>query len=158
MKKEKDIKLITYKAFMRVMKENGLCQTVSDSFKHIRVHKSAPTLLNYVTDLTVNDGPSHGMIPQAPPKYQKIIETINLILYNVLEKHGVNQHLIAKCGQEIFEIVCYTLYGNDYSEEKKKMEKEFPHHEVNIDLSNYSEEQKNEILEYIMRMRNAARH
>lgn len=125
------------KAFIRVVKNHNLYNVFVSSFKRLRGQKIGErnpfgefndfhTLMSKVENV-VNSGKSsfmghHGVNSD----YDKIGAMINHLLHFFLENGGVDGRRLGMYGQEIFDITCYSLYGDKYLDEMDKLNHSAP--------------------------------
>ena len=125
------------RAFIRVVKNHNLYNVFVSSFKRLRGQRMGArnpfgefndfhTLMTQVENL-VNGGKSSFMGHHAVNSdYDKIGAMINHLLHFFLEKGGVEGRRLGMYGQEIFDIACYSLYGDKYLDEMDKMNHSAP--------------------------------
>ena len=125
------------KAFIRVVKNHNLYNVFVSSFKRLRGQRIGErnpfgefndfhTLMSKVENV-VNSGKSsfmghHGVNSD----YDKIGAMINHLLHFFLENGGVDGRRLGMYGQEIFDITCYSLYGDKYLDEMDKLNHSAP--------------------------------
>lgn len=134
---DKQMRNVVGRAFIRVVKNHNLYNVFVSSFKRLRSQRIGDknpfgdfsdfhTLMTQVEKL-VNGGNSsfmgHHMINN---DYDKIGAMINHLLHFFLEKGGVDGRRLGMYGQEIFDIACYSLYGDKYLDEMDTMNHSAP--------------------------------
>ena len=134
---DKQMRNVVGRAFIRVVKNHNLYNVFVSSFKRLRGQRMGDrnpfgdfsdfhTLMTQVEKL-VNGGNSsfmgHHMINN---DYDKIGAMINHLLHFFLEKGGVDGRRLGMYGQEIFDIACYSLYGDKYLDEMDTMNHSAP--------------------------------
>lgn len=131
-------------SFLRVIKTYHHYETFKKAFKQFNPYgrdpldgmdRHAPTsntmhdqskfgrLMSRITDVAMKDL-THA--PQRGDKYNEITMIINALLRHTLEKNGVPMQQLGLLGQEIFDMTCYQIYGEEYLNEMDSLNEGAP--------------------------------
>lgn len=117
---DKKIKNVVGKSFIRVIKNHDLYNlfiTSCNSQKKDSPFNNFTTfqeLMDQVEEYTINN---KDKFFRENDKYGYITTMINHMLHFFLEIKGISPHLLGLYGKEIFDLSCYTLYGDEYKDE-----------------------------------------
>lgn len=139
-KEANDIKTAVGKSFIRVMKNHNLYGVFISSFNKMQRdtrNRSNPfgyfdsfeTLMNRIDKFTNEhlDEELHSRLMSSGNKdYDKITSMINHMLHFFLENNGVDVRKLGMFGQEIFDMSCYSLFGDNYVKQMDKVNKDAP--------------------------------
>jgi hypothetical protein len=126
-----DTKTIVGRSFIRVVKNHQyyhIFKSRFDNMAKLRKGERSPfspyedfdTLMAKIEEFTVAQN-SH-----PKDKYEHITMMINHMLHFFLEQGGVDPRRLGMYGQEIFDIACYALFGDEYLKDMDKMNHSAP--------------------------------
>lgn len=129
--KNNEVKFVVGRSFIRVVKNHHFYHIFKSRFdKMANRDKSERTpfgryddfdsLMTKIEEFTLSQN-SH---PR--DKYEHITMMINHMLHFFLEQGGVDARRLGMYGQEIFDIACYALFGDDYIKDMDSMNHSAP--------------------------------
>lgn len=142
MRNNREKHFIVCKCFLRVIKNHNLFPQFKQSFKTFRIPsdyerkfekgdlKKTMDFINYVAE---NDYQRHRRNPN--DKYEQVTFIINTMLRLFVENFQTKNKLdIGMLGQEIFDLACYNIYGEEFLDDMEKMNQGMPQPKNNQDL------------------------
>ena len=133
-KVEKEMKDFVGQYFLRACKNHDLYKVFKDSFHKVRKSSGDRNpfgridnffeMLNGMSNFTINEMSRHH---NENDNYQKVTMMINHMLHFFLEKGGVDPRRLGEIGQEIFDLSCYGLYGDQYLIDMENMKQQEQH-------------------------------
>ena len=136
-KSTKEMKDFVGQYFLRACKNHDLYKVFKESFHRVRASRGDRNpfgqfnnyreMLVCMSNFTNNESSRHH---SSEDNYQKVTMMINHMLHFFLEKGGVDPRRLGAIGQEIFDLSCYGLYGDQYLIDMENMhnkQEEEPH-------------------------------
>ena len=119
--------------FVRVCKNHKIYGVFRKSFYNVMrsrsdrnpfgEFKNIHEMLDKVSDFTEKEYEHHR---RTNDKYEKVTMMINHMIHFFLEKGGVNPRRLGAIGQEVFDLSCYGLFGNEFIEDMERMNQTNP--------------------------------
>lgn len=139
--------------FIRVCKNHKIYDVFKKSFYNLMrsgndrnpfgQFRNINEMLNKVSDFTEKEYEHH---KRTNDKYEKVTMMINHMIHFFLENGGVHPKRLGMLGQEIFDMSCYGMYGEDFLDDMERMQKTHPKVSSNKEawlLSEFMRVQKN---------------
>ena len=144
MRNRREKHFIVCKCFLRVIKNHHLFPQFKQSFKSFRIPSDYSNrfekgnlivTMDFINHVAENDYRHHRRDPN--DKYENITFIINTLLRFFVEKmikDTKNRIDIGMLGQEIFDLACYNIYGEEFLDDMEKMNQGMPQPKSNKDL------------------------
>lgn len=134
-----DTKTIVGRSFIRVVKNHQYYHVFKarfDSMAKQRKGDRSPfspfddfdTLMAKIEEFTISQN------SRPRDRYEHITMMINHMLHFFLEQGGVDPRRLGMYGQEIFDIACYSLYGDEYLKDMDKMNHSAPRPKNDLEM------------------------
>lgn len=132
------VRNVVGKAFIRVVKNHNYYGLFVNSFNKLKNYngsernpfgsfKDFDTLMKGIENFSLKTMLDERRFPSSGNDvYDKITVMINHMLHFFLEQNGVDSRRMGMYGQEIFDIACYTLFGDKYLEDMDKLNNSAP--------------------------------
>jgi hypothetical protein len=149
-KRQKEMKDFVVQYFIRVCKNHKIYGTFRASFNKVKSNRSNNPFgkftniydfKNCLENFTEKEYQNHR---RTNDKYEKVTMMINHMMHFFLEKGGVDPRRLGMIGQEIFDLACYGIYGDEFIEDMEKMQQQ-------QQMQN-QEQPSNEMEAYLMQM------
>lgn len=148
-----EMKDIVGRYFIRVCKNHKIYGKFKTSFFKVMRYRSDSNpfgnfknvceMFNMVNDFTEREYEKNR---RTNDKYEKVTMMINHMIHFFLEKGGVNPRRLGMIGQEVFDLSCYGIYGDEFLEDMERMQQEQPKPRTNKEawlMSEYIKEMSN---------------
>lgn len=134
----KTVRNVVGKAFIRVVKNHNYYNLFVNSFNKLKSYNSSEknpfgnfkdfdTLMKGIENFSKRTFDEERRFPSSGNAiYDKITIMINHMLHFFLEQNGVDSRRMGMYGQEIFDIACYSLFGEKYLEDMDKLNNSAP--------------------------------
>lgn len=132
--KKKEMKDFVGEYFIRVCKNHGIYGTFRQSFYSLIPssknpfgrYKNIPELLEGLQQFSDKEYEVHC---RGNDKYEKVTMMINHMIHFFLERGGIDSRKLGMIGQEIFDLSCYAIYGDEFIEDMENMQQPKPRNE-----------------------------
>lgn len=135
------IRTIVGKAFIRVMKNHNYYRLFIKSFNDLKNYVNDErnpfgrfndfnsmmfNIENFVARHDMKNMNRTCLVASREATYNKIIAMINHMLHYFLEQRGVDGRRMGMLGQEVFDLSCYTLFGDEYLSDMERLDNDIP--------------------------------
>lgn len=130
--------LIVGKCFLRVIKNKGLYHAFKKSyynfirnsdFRRTDGKRDLYAVFEYLNSVAIKDYERYRR--STTDKYERITFIVNTMIRNFLESRNSELNLnLGKFGQEVFDLSCYKIYGEEFIHDMEKFNKEHGENEL----------------------------
>ena len=133
--KKKEMKDFVVQYFIRVCKNHKIYGTFRASFNKVKTNRSNNPFGNFtniydfkdcLANFTEKEYQNHR---RTNDKYEKVTMMINHMMHFFLEKGGVDPRRLGMIGQEIFDLACYGIYGDEFIQDMEQMQQQQMEHQ-----------------------------
>lgn len=126
LKQKKEMKDLVCKYFIRVCKNHDMYSLAKNQIITFQNCNNTPfgcykNIFELSDKLHVFTEKEYKNFAKDNTKYEKVTLMINHLLHFFLETKGIEPMRLRMLGQEIFDLVCYNMYGDTYVNDLKKI-------------------------------------
>ena len=131
-KRSKEMKDFVVQYFIRVCKNHKIYNTFRSSFNKVKRNRSGnpfgdfKNIYDFKDRLEQFTNKEYEHHRRTNDKYEKVTMMINHMMHFFLEKGGVDPRRLGMIGQEIFDLACYGIYGDEFLNDMELMQEKQP--------------------------------